>query len=115
MTRPIPFGTVNLTVNVTEDEAAIWTRLGGIAGRSALIRQSMIDGLAAVAPTVAAEVRAVRSKYGRHIAAAAMLAVGILSIGLLMMHNEPLRKAKAGSRLVKAAKAKRGTDDGGAA
>ena len=115
MTRPLPFGTVNLTINVTVDEAEIWTRLGGVSGRSALIRQAMIDGLTTVAPVVAAEVRAVRSKYGRHIAAAILLAVGVISIGLSMLHNEPMRRAKAGARLVKVCKAKRATEDGGAA
>jgi hypothetical protein len=110
MTRAIPFGTVNLTVNVTEDEAAIWTRLGGVAGRSALIRNLLLEGASTVAPAIAAEVRAVRSKYGRHVASVTMLAVGILSIGLSILHNEPLRKAKAGSRVVKVTKGKRGND-----
>ena len=106
MTHPLGNGTRNIGCNVTGDEYALLERASVQFGSlSALLRVLIYEGAAVKIPAVASEIKAVRRKYGRHAAAAVLLAVGLLVIGDNWVAEKDLRRAK----LVKKS-AKRGTE-----
>lgn len=113
MTKPIPCGTANVTFNVLEDERALWDRIAPrFSSRGEMFRALLLKAAAIEFPAVAAEIQAVRLRYGRHAAAAVMLAVGILSVGQSWFDGHDLRRAKGRTHCAKLVKktVKRGTE-----
>lgn len=113
MTRDIPLGTANVPVNMMEDERDIWDRIVPKFGsRGALFRELLLKAADIDFPEVAKEIRAVRLKYGRHAMAAALLAVGLLSIGQSWFDGTDMRRAKGRVHCAKLVKkhVKRGTE-----
>lgn len=112
-TKPIPAGTMNLSVNVTRDEWALLKRASvGFGSFGELLRALILAGAEVKLPDVAMEIEAVRLKYGRHLVATAMLCVGLLSIAESWMDGNDLRRAKGRMSCAKLVKkqVKRGTD-----
>lgn len=104
-TRSIPEGTMNLSCNVTVDE---WALLEAASVRfdsfGDLLRTLIHEGAKVRIPEVAAEIHAVRRKYGRHVVATALLAVGLLSIGQSWFQPTDLRRAKGKTHIAKLVK-----------
>jgi hypothetical protein len=112
-THALGNGTRNIGCNVTGDEYALLERAAVQFGSlSALLRVLIVEGATVKIPKVAAEIKAVRRKYGRHAAAAVLLAVGLLAIGQSWVNGEDLRRAKGRTHIALMVKknVKRGTD-----
>ena len=99
---------MNLSCNVTFDEWALlksaaeeFTSLGD------LLRTLVLEGAKVRIPSVATEIQAVRRKYGRHVAATALLAVGLLSVGQSWFGATDMRRASGKAPIAKLVKVKR--------
>ena len=112
-THALGNGTRNIGCNVTGDEYQLLERAAVQYGSlSALLRVLIYEGAAVKIPAVASEIKAVRRKYGRHAAAAVLLAVGLLAIGESWVEGKDLRRAKGRTHCAQLVKksAKRGTE-----
>jgi hypothetical protein len=112
-THALGNGTRNIGCNVTGDEYALLERASVQFGSlSALLRVLIVEGATVKIPKVAAEIKAVRRRYGRHAAAAVLLAVGLLAIGESWVEGEDIQRAKGRTHCAKLVKksAKRGTE-----
>ena len=108
MTKTIPAGTMNLSCNVTKDEwALLHSAALGFESLGDLLRTLIIEGAKVKLPEVAKEIRAVRKRYGRHVVATALLAVGLLSVGQSWFERTDIRRAKGKAPIAKLVKVKR--------
>lgn len=107
-THPLGNGTRNIGCNVTGDEYQLLERASVQYGSlSALLRVLIYEGATLMIPSVAAEIKVVRRRYGRHAAAAVLLAVGLLAIGESWVEGKDLRRAKGRTHCAKLVKVKR--------
>lgn len=107
-THALGNGTRNIGCNVTGDEYQLLERASVQFGSlSAMLRVLIYEGAAVKIPAVASEIKAVRRKYGRHAAAAVLLAVGLLAIGESWVEGKDLLRAKGRTHCAKLVKVKR--------
>jgi len=104
-THALGHGTRNIGCNVTGDEYVLLKRAAVQFGSlSALLRELIYEGATVKIPAVAAEIKAVRRRYGRHAMAASLLAVGMLAIGQSWKDGSDMRRAKGRTHCAKLVK-----------
>jgi hypothetical protein len=96
MTKPLPIGTCNTSLNLTREERAIWGRVSNEnqASLNAFLQECAQEGLKKFYPELAAEIEKIRRARGMvvHIAKSA---VAVVLVGLMALAGS---SARLGSR-----------------
>lgn len=106
MTKPLPVGTVNSTLNMTREERAMWGRFAfaNDASLNQTLQELALRGLEQINPALAAEIARVRQMRGLviHLAKeAGKAAVALVLIGLMLTQGSDLRRGSRSLRVRK--------------